>query len=687
MTLILTSKKKTVMKKILFMMSLSALAFVSCQKSEIEEAASPAGQNTYTFVVNNVSETKATIGDKNGTQWPVLWAAGDQIGVYGGGQLLGVATLDEGSAGCNCGNFTLTTNASISAGDELYLSYPYTEGAEMKKGQVAEKHTLTEAGIGANGVAYAYAEYAGENTEFTLTHLNAYLKFNLSSSEFAGYSLEGITFWAKGAKLSGGVEVGNGDVVTYTGVGDYVKTTLAAPTEMSTTAQPVYVSTLPDDLTGKEVYAIVHMTKGIETVTLPVKLNGAGNIPAGSVTEVTLPALKKSLAPKWYEPVETRYIAAYGDGWCYGPENTALFTESNVAQTLEFKARGNFMKVKEPKAIKVAYACDMQKKTGGVVFINEVDSFDSEAVDGTATRKTFNLSSDYTASVAVKQCSNYESAKIGHMAALYVMGENDEIIWGTNLWLAINEFKTTAYTNGDVLDRNIGSDRNLNSYKNWKASGCYFQWGRPFAFGWDNGVRTLAGIEPVQVSESNDLAMSAANPYTLYYYNGNPYDWRWGDGDKDVRTGDLDDLWGNPNATKYDNVSTPGTKSIYDPCPQGYMVVSPRVLQEVEAAMKDSDGSFDVTKVTEYKESDTKIHKAFVHNDVVWGFGGILGGSKSIDKVNNVGTGLAYWSNSHMKSSNNGRVMWYKTGDEKLTASRAKGSATTIRCMVDKENR
>ena len=110
-------------------------------------------------------------------------------------------------------------------------------------------------------------------------------------------------------------------------------------------------------------------------------------------------------------------------------------------------------------------------------------------------------------------------------------------------------------------------------------------------------------------------------------------------------------------------------------------------MQEVEAAMKDSDGSFDVTKVTEYKESDTKIHKAFVHNDVVWGFGGILGGSKSIDKVNNVGAGLAYWSNSHMKSSNNGRVMWYKTGDEKITASRAKGSATTIRCMVDKENR
>ena len=40
-----------------------------------------------------------------------------------------------------------------------------------------------------------------------------------------------------------------------------------------------------------------------------------------------------------------------------------------------------------------------------------------------------------------------------------------------------------------------------------------------------------------------------------------------------------------------------------------------------------------------------------------------------------------------MKNSNNGRVMWYKATDEKFTASRAKGSATTIRCMVDTENR
>ena len=678
--LILTTKKKTAMKKILFMMSLCALAFVSCQKPEIEEAVTPEAKYTYTFVGTASPEVKASVGDKVGNKWPMLWEAGDKIGVYtaDGATFVGVAEIAEEYAGGNKATFTLSTNTSLTNGQALSIVYPYVEGAERV---VPTKQSLkvanSSAGIGANALATATTTFAGEDTVFELSYSNAYLRFVLNSSEFKDYTLNGVTLWAAGTKLSGNAETGS----------DYVKVTLAEPAVLGEGNNEVWMTANPMDLTGKTVWAIVHMTKGIETVTLPVQLKGAATLPASSVTSVALPALAKSLAPDWYEPIETRYIAAYGEGWCYGPENTIVFPKSEVAQILEFKARGNFMKVKEPKAIKVAYACDIQKKTGGVVYINGADTFTSTATDGTAERVTFNLSKDYTASVAVKQCSNYVSSKIGHMSALYVMAENDEIIWGTNLWLAVNEFKTTAYTNGDVLDRNIGSDRTLAALGNWKVHGCYFQWGRPFAFGWDNGVRTLAGIEAVKVAADNDLAKSAANPYTIYYYSGNPYDWHWGDGDKDVRTGDLDDLWGNPNATNYDNVGTPGTKSIYDPCPHGYMVVSPRILQEVEASVLNSDKTVDVSKIVEYKESDTKIHKAFVHNGVIWGFSAVFGCSGSIDKSGNIGAALAYWSNSHMKNSNNGRVFWYKSGDTKLTYSRAKGSAAPIRCMVDKENR
>ena len=654
------------MKKILFMMSLCALAFASCQKAEIEEVAASAGQNTYTFVVSNASETKATIGDKNGTQWPVLWAAGDQIGVYGGGQLLGVATLDEGSAGSNRGNFTLTTDATLSAGDELYFSYPYVEGAQMKTGKVAEKHTLTASGIGANGVAYAYVDYSGPNTEFTLTHLNAYLKFNLSSGEFAGYSLQGITLWAKEAKLSGGVEVGDGDAVTYTGAGDYVKTTLATPTEMGTAAQSVYVSTLPADLTGKEVYAIVHMTKGIETVTLPVKLNGAGNIPAGSVTEVTLPALAKALAPAWYEPVETRYIAIKGEGWSYGLENTVLFPEKNAVKKVDLKARGNFMKVKKPAYVQIQYAADQSstQKSGYVKYNGTTDAYaGSSFID-------HEVDSDCTVSVAIAKA--YSGDVNGQISAMLVKDADKNVIWGVNLWACFNEIETVQYQNGAVMTYNIGVSVDPITYNNWKSNGCYFQWGRPFAFAWDANI-TNVNKELVSATQTFDYTMT--KPYTFFYYSGEPYNWFWGDGNSKDRSGDLDDLWGNPNGEQ-----NPGIKSIYDPCPKGYRVVSPALLAEVEKDL--------VSKVVTSSSPNYVLHEGVAWPFAGAYFGNLSGGNLAKAGSNNTTYMCAYWSNSNNNA--NGRMMSYQPSAEegkRLSTGRARAAALPIRCMVDTENR
>ena len=678
MTLILTGKKETAMKKILFMMSLSALAFVSCQKSEIEEAASPAGQNTYTFVVNNVSETKATIGDKNATQWPVLWAAGDQIGVYGGGQLLGVATLDEGSAGSNRGNFTLTTDATLSAGDELYFSYPYVEGAQMKTGKVAEKHTLTASGIGANGVAYAYVDYAGPNTEFTLTHLNAYLKFNLSSSEFAGYSLQGITLWAKETKLSGGVEVGDGDAVTYTGAGDYVKTTLATPAEMGTAAQSVYVSTLPADLTGKEVYAIVHMTKGIETVTIPVKINGAGNIPAGSVTEVTLPALTKSLAPAWYEPVETRYIAAYGEGWSYGPENTVLFTEDGQEKVVELKARGNFMKVKQPAKVKINNVSDQNGAVAERVYINDVDGNNKTSVD-----------LDANCSVKVKMKVN---SSAGYCSSMLVQDKDGKTIWGINLWLSHDGVQTAAYDNGTVMDRNIGSSKVSSVKKHYTCNGVYFQWGRPFGFPWST---TDKGTTYASTTEENTLERSAENPFTMFTYVGGsnngpgyPWDWYWGDGSNKDRSGDLDDLWGNPN-TNAPVLTESGIKSNYDPCPKGYRVASAAIIEELNSNIQgEMSGTTFVSSGPAVVYTDNTTLHYVVYKGISWGFHGLFAPTTGMNKIDNAKTGtISFWSNANHDS--NGHHLYFRINGAKLerVAKRTKCAATPIRCMVDTENR
>ena len=656
-------------------MSLCALAFVSCQKEEMADNKPVDGKYTYTFTVSHATESKATVGDKTGTQWPVLWSAEDQLGVYGEGEFLGVATIDAASAGKNAGTFTLTTDAELSVGDELYFSYPYVEGAEMKTGKVAAEHTLTASGIGANGVAYAYVDYAGANTEFTLTHLNAYLKFNLLSSEdedaFAGYDLQGVTLWAAGAELSGDVEVGNGDAVTYKGAGDYVKTTLAAPVKMGTTAQSVFLSALPCDLSDKTVYAIVHMTKEKETVTLPVLLKGAGNLPAGSVTDVTLPSLTKSLAPAWYEPVETRYIAAYGKGWSYGPENTVLFTEKNAVKKVDLKARGNFMKVKKPAYVQIQYAVDQSagQKSGYVKYNGTTDAYaGSSYID-------HEVDSDCTVSVAIAKVNSADVN--GQISAMLVKDAGKNVIWGINLWACFNKIETVPYQNGAVMIYNIGSSVKASTYQNWKGNGVYFQWGRPWAFGWDANLSKNENNEKTEQQQTFEYTMT--KPYTYFYYQGNPYNWFWDSRFSNGKS-DINDLWGNPEGE-----TKSGNKSIYDPCPKGYRVVSPAILAEVE------DGLID--KV----ETETTPHYV-LHNGVEWPFAGAFLGGASInssgDRVisksgnNNTTYMCAYWSNSN--SGTNGRMMSYQPSEEegkKLSTGRARAAALPVRCMVDTENR
>ena len=650
------------------------------------------GKYTYTFTVSHAAESKATVGDKTGTQWPVLWSEGDQLGVYGGGEWLGVAAIDAASAGKNTGTFTLTTEAELSEGDELYFSYPYVEGAEMKTGKVAAEHTLTASGIGANGVAYAYVDYAGANTEFTLTHVNAYLKFNLLSSEdedaFAGYDLQGVTLWAAGAELSGDVEVGDGDAVTYKGSGDYVKTTLATPVKMGTTAQSVFLSALPCDLSAKTVYAIVHMTKDKETVTLPVLLKGAGNLPAGSVTDVTLPSLTKSLAPAWYEPVETRYIAANGKGWCYGPENTVVFTPkteiygdtyrvdyTESAKDVELKARGNFMEVREPKYVKMEYLGDRYKKTditSKVIIENteiSKDNIDTQIIP-IGTYCSVNVNCKNVASVKAAD-NKFE----GQMAAMLVLDAEKKPIWGINLWVTVQPIEEglIQYEKGRIMNRNLGAD-NPPTINSWRTKGCFFQWGRPFAFPMGDK------ITPSSMSSSNvvSLAVSAENPYTLFYRKESGND-KWYQGEETII-----DFWGNPNNASTANVAGPGHKSIYDPCPDGYMVASPELLTEVESA-KNIEGALTYT-------ANAGDLSYVTYNNVAWSYsGGYMCDSttginwKNMDRI-------AYWSNSNKGGKpTRGRALFldgpYGTKTFSIGQDRAMLSAHSIRCMVDTENR
>lgn len=674
-------------KTLFFLVSLCALAFVSCQKEEMAENSVTGTEYTYVFTGTNNPEVKAAVGDKDAAGWPILWEAGDQLGVFkADGTFAGTADLTAADAGKNVGEFTLNTNVELTDGETLYLTYPYVEGTTFADGKftAAVKTAQTAAGksVGANAVAYATAVKA-EKTSFTLAHTNAYVRLVMSTEEFKDYTLVGATLWCDGEVLSGNAAVAVADgTVTATETEDYVKSTLSEGVVMGTEAKEVWMTALPADLTGKTVYAIVHMTKGIETVTLPVALTGK-QLKKHAVNTIQLPALAKSLAPAWYEPVETRYIAVKGDGWSYGPENTVLFTEDGQEKTVELKARGNFMKVKQPAKVQINNVSDQNGAVADRVYINDVDGNNKTSVD-----------LDANCSVKVKMKVN---GGAGYCSSMLVQDADGKTIWGINLWLSHDGVNTAAYADGEVMDRNIGSSKVSSVKKHYTCNGVYFQWGRPFGFPWSTSNK---GTSIANTDITNTLEKSAENPFVMYCYSndgngeGYPWDWYWGDGSNRDRSGDLDDLWGNPQSSSTD-VTTSGVKSIYDPCPKGYRVASPAILYEVSSnivAEYNSENALVSTGATEINVSSTN-HHYLVYKGISWGFSGQFrplegawgkAGDAKVDY-------LAFWSNAN--NNQNGYELYYQTDYTKATKkitksnSRTKAAASPVRCMVDTENR
>lgn len=656
---------------------MALLLVSSCAMEELVDKKEVVGKYTYVFHGSNTPESKVSIGDKTDGKWPVLWEKNDAVGVYKeDGTFVGSATVADGCHGGNKARLTLSSNVSLSNGEKIYFVYPYSSGISFSDGvfsvsldaDQSQKSSGVSEGIGNNALAYSSAVFNGDNTEFVLSHANAYVRVNITPGEFAGYTLKGVTLWGKGEPMAGkvGLEASSGSVEVEASE-DYVWTTLQQPIVMERDCTyPLWLTSFPTDFTGKEIWAIAHMTKGEETVTLPILLKGAGKLPKHAVTNIPL-TLSKSSVPSWYEPVEKRYIAAYGKGWAYGPQNTVLLTQSEVAKTVDFKARGNFMKVVEPKMIQVVYASDLAvDKTSGIVFIDGQDSFVDDDY------QIFNLDDNYSQSIAMKKYYT-GGAKGGHMAALYVMDKDYNVIWGTNLWLAVKPFVTKQYTNGEVLDRNIGSDCSPSSKAHWTSNGCYFQWGRPWAFPW---TLKITGLREMRVDETVDLGWAASSPYTFLHTKSEPHDWYYGDGNVLDRSGDLDDLWGNPNRTSEKTITSSGVKSIYDPCPEGYMVVSPGILAEIE-----QDIPSHVMTSTE--------PNYLLYNDVAWGFaGGFLGtanGSTIQREGSNLKDILATWSNSN--SGAYGRALWYyPLGDPQKLVEREKTSGLPVRCMVEVRN-
>lgn len=639
--------------------------------------------------------TKVSIGEKDGSVYPLLWSMGDVISISSkdtsaiGAIVDERAELFEGSAGMSNGIFQTYNEVASDKGDDIVIVYPGTSvtyGDSEIKRNIPEYQEQRSANssihVGNYALAYATASLAAgqkEDISFTLSQKTAFVKLVLSTSEYADMNLVGAQLYSPGSKLSGNV-VYNIDTETLSVLNakESVGVKFRTPVAFNDTKE-LYFTAVPCDLTGKETYIVITMSNDTRTITIPAKVTG-GRLSESCLTVITVSNISAATNEcRWFEPVETRYIANYGSGWSYGESNTILFTEGSEAKAVDFKARGSFIGAKEPKKIKMFYACDLNASNRTNIEINGTPAHDGSSY------VTFDLDDNYSASIKAGKAGSYG----GYMAAMLVLDANDQTIWGTNIWYTpeVNELQ---YKNGIVLDRNLGSGY-TGDFNNWYANGSHFQWGRPFAFGWSATTRTTSKCSAV-----TSLSVSAEHPYCFYYYKDvtpTISDWYYGD-DPASRQGRIDDLWGNPNMTTDKNCGTTGTKSIYDPCPKGYMVVSPAILDEVE-------NNFEIGSVmnntTEYRYVRYCYDGTNYDN---WAFARYRNGADAGGPASNNIRIAAYWSNSTETSyegtSKNARCMFFDAGNpdggiegitEPAKYGNGRSAGFAVRCMKDTENR
>ena len=286
------------MKNRLFAIGAMILMMTSCMQDELissDNGKEPATAGScLTLVGLSSPQTRVSIGDKTGDVYPVLWSEGDALGVFSrtaGTDINNVQSLlSDESIGQNSGVFTSDDVKMAEEGaTELLIYYPYRASTELAENGNKITSTLSveqeqsrpgdSHHIGKYGFAFAKATVSSPDmlAKFTLNHAMAYVKFSISSQELSTYKLKSVSLYDKETKTPlSGVFIADLDTdeLTYgTDVKPYATVSLTTP-ELLASAQDIYLTTYPADLSGKEVYIVITLENDQQTVTIPILKEG-----------------------------------------------------------------------------------------------------------------------------------------------------------------------------------------------------------------------------------------------------------------------------------------------------------------------------------------------------------------------------------------------------------------------------
>lgn len=188
--------------------------------------------------------------------------------------------------------------------------------------------------------------------------------------------------------------------------------------------------------------------------------------------------------------------------------------------------------------------------------------------------------------------------------------EGGNILWTWHIWLT-DRVKAQGYPNGYIVhDRNLGAVSSEPDGADG-MDGLYYQWGRPTPFKpASSGVYGAVTRVPSSTAHAASPEEAVAHPTTLYGSGDTSrYDWLATQNNA---------LWG------YRNEYTDLEKTIYDPCPPGYMVADIRVWQNI--ASYEKSGGW---------HSGSGVNVSVASNNVWYPFQGSIesDGSEIIDRT------------------------------------------------------
>ena len=150
----------------------------------------------------------------------------------------------------------------------------------------------------------------------------------------------------------------------------------------------------------------------------------------------------------------------------------------------------------------------------------------------------------------------------------WTSGEGMNAIWSWMIWYnpAAMDFQLSTKTTYKWLNINLGGRTTAYS-ESGMSMGYYYQWGRKDPIQPGNGV--IASPFVVKSSYASSFAECVANPHVQYGGSSGYQDWSAGDDSYQIYYD-----WWNANQTTGGTTGLAVAKTMFDPCPAGYHVMS-----------------------------------------------------------------------------------------------------------------